>query len=78
MLVLVAKVRYRGLMKNTARAFAMANLYLVRRFIVPDTDKCLQRRGVVVRLSQWMVSVTAHAEARPEETTRVRGTGRRR
>ena len=39
-----AKVRYRGLMKNTARAFAtfaMANLYLVRRFIVPDTDKCL-------------------------------------
>ena len=39
-----AKVRYRGLMKNTARVFttfAMANLYLVRRFIVPDTDKCL-------------------------------------
>ncbi len=39
-----AKVRYRGLMKNTARAFAtfaMANLYLVRRFIVPDRERCL-------------------------------------
>ena len=39
-----AKVRYRGLMKNTARVFAtfaMANLYLVRRCIVPDADKCL-------------------------------------
>lgn len=39
-----AKVRYRGLMKNTARAFAtfaMANLYMVRQFIVPDREKCL-------------------------------------
>jgi len=39
-----AKVRYRGLMKNTARAFAtfaMANLYMVRKFIVPDREKCL-------------------------------------
>lgn len=39
-----AKVRYRGLMKNTARAFAtfaLANLYLVRKFIVPDQEKCL-------------------------------------
>lgn len=39
-----AKVRYRGLMKNTARVFAtfaMANLYLVRRCIAPDADKCL-------------------------------------
>jgi IS5 family transposase len=38
------KVRYRGLMKNTARAFAtfaLANLYLVRKFIVPDREKCL-------------------------------------
>jgi IS5 family transposase len=38
------KVRYRGLMKNTARAFAtfaLANLYVVRKFIVPDRDKCL-------------------------------------
>jgi transposase, IS5 family len=39
-----AKVRYRGLMKNTARAFAsfaLANLYLVRKFIVPDRERCL-------------------------------------
>jgi len=39
-----AKVRYRGLMKNTARAFAsfaLANLYLVRKYIVPDREKCL-------------------------------------
>lgn len=39
-----AKVRYRGLMKNTARAFAsfaLANLYLVRNFMVPDRQKCL-------------------------------------
>lgn len=39
-----AKVRYRGLLKNTARAFAtfaMANLYLVRKFIVPDRERCL-------------------------------------
>lgn len=39
-----ARVRYRGLMKNTARAFAtfaLANLYLVRKFIVPDRERCL-------------------------------------
>jgi IS5 family transposase len=39
-----AKVRYRGLMKNTARAFAtfaLANLYLVRKFIVPDRERYL-------------------------------------
>jgi len=33
-----AKVRYRGLAKNTARAFTMfglANLYLVRRRLLP-------------------------------------------
>ncbi len=39
-----AKVRYRGLMKNTARAFAtfaLANLYMVRKFIVPDRERCL-------------------------------------
>ena len=39
-----AKVRYRGLMKNTARAFAtfaLANLYMVRHFIVPDRQRCL-------------------------------------
>jgi len=33
-----AKVRYRGLMKNTARAFAtfaLANLYLVRKYLMP-------------------------------------------
>lgn len=39
-----AKVRYRGLMKNTARtfaSFALANLYLVRKFIVPDRERCL-------------------------------------
>ena len=39
-----AKVRYRGLMKNTARAFAsfaFANLYLMRNFIVPDRERCL-------------------------------------
>lgn len=39
-----AKVRYRGLMKNTARAFAtfaLANLYLVRNLIVPDRERCL-------------------------------------
>ena len=38
-----AKVRYRGLMKNTARAFAtfaLANLYMVRKFIVPDRERC--------------------------------------
>ena len=39
-----AKVRYRGLMKNTARAFAtfaLANLYMVRKFIVPNRERCL-------------------------------------
>lgn len=37
------KVRYRGLMKNTARAyaaFALANLYLVRRLLLPQRAKC--------------------------------------
>jgi len=37
------KVRYRGLMKNTARAytaFALANLYLVRRLLLPHATKC--------------------------------------
>jgi IS5 family transposase len=39
-----AKVRYRGLAKNTARAFAsfaLANLYLVRKYIVPQQEWCL-------------------------------------
>lgn len=38
------KVRYRGLAKNTARAFAMfalANLYLVRRRLLPAGEWCL-------------------------------------
>jgi IS5 family transposase len=38
-----AKVRYRGLAKNTARAFAMfalANLYLVRRRLLPRAAPC--------------------------------------
>ncbi len=38
------KVRYRGIAKNTARAlasFALANLYLMRRCIVPHQDWCL-------------------------------------
>ena len=38
-----AKVRYRGLLKNTARAFAsfaLANLYLVRNYIVPRQQTC--------------------------------------
>ena len=38
-----AKVRYRGLMKNTARAFAtfaLANLYLVRKQLLPK-QRCL-------------------------------------
>jgi len=38
-----AKVRYRGLLKNTARAFAsfaLANLYLVRKYIVPRQQMC--------------------------------------
>lgn len=39
-----AKVRYRGLMKNTVRAFvsfAMANLYLVRNQLMPRQARCL-------------------------------------
>src|SRR6266852_7194779 len=39
-----AKVRYRGLAKNTARAFAMfalANLYLVRRRLLPAEVRCV-------------------------------------
>lgn len=38
-----AKVRYRGLVKNTTRvytAFALANLYLVRRQLLPPGAKC--------------------------------------
>ena len=38
-----AKVRYRGLMKNTVRAFvtfALANLYLVRKQLLPK-ERCL-------------------------------------
>lgn len=38
------KVRYRGIAKNAARAlasFALANLYLMRRFIVPHQELCL-------------------------------------
>jgi transposase, IS5 family len=38
------KVRYRGLDKNTARlftAFALANLYLVRRRLMPPGERCL-------------------------------------
>jgi transposase, IS5 family len=37
------KVRYRGLAKNTARlfaAFALANLYLVRRQLMPPRERC--------------------------------------
>jgi len=39
------KVRYRGLAKNTARlftAFALANLYLVRRQLMPRREGCVQ------------------------------------
>lgn len=39
-----AKVRYRGLAKNTSRAltsFAMANLYMVRKFLAPAQERCL-------------------------------------
>ncbi len=39
------KVRYRGLVKNTARAFtlfALANLYLVRQRLLPRGAQCLQ------------------------------------
>jgi IS5 family transposase len=38
------KVRYRGLAKNAARAFAsfaLANLYLMRKYIVPQQEWCL-------------------------------------
>ena len=37
-------VRYRGLAKNTARvftAFALANLYLLRRRLLPPRERCL-------------------------------------
>jgi len=39
-----SKVRYRGLAKNTARlytAFALANLYLLRRRLMPPGEACL-------------------------------------
>jgi IS5 family transposase len=39
-----SKVRYRGLAKNTARvftAFALANLYLLRRRLLPPRETCL-------------------------------------
>jgi IS5 family transposase len=39
-----SKVRYRGLAKNTARLFslfALANLYLVRRRLLPPGEPCL-------------------------------------
>ncbi len=38
------KVRYRGLAKNTARlftAFALANLYLLRRRLLPPGEACV-------------------------------------
>ncbi len=38
------KVRYRGLAKNTARlftTFALANLYLLRRRLLPAQARCL-------------------------------------
>ena len=38
------KVRYRGIAKNMVRAlasFALANLYLMRKFIVPHQERCL-------------------------------------
>ncbi len=38
------RVRYRGLAKNTARlftAFALANLYLLRRRLVPPGERCV-------------------------------------
>ena len=40
-----AKVRYRGLAKNTVRAFtafALANLYLARRSLLATPGHCLQ------------------------------------
>lgn len=39
-----AKVRYRGLVKNTARvyaSFALANLYMVRKLLLPPQETCL-------------------------------------
>jgi IS5 family transposase len=39
------KVRYRGLYKNTVRAltlFALSNLYLVRRLLLPRQERCAQ------------------------------------
>lgn len=39
-----AKVCYRGLLKNRARAFAtfaLANLYMMRKWIAPDGERCL-------------------------------------
>jgi IS5 family transposase len=39
-----SKVRYRGLAKNTSRlvtAFALANLYLLRRRLLPTQARCL-------------------------------------
>jgi len=38
-----AKVRYRGIVKNAARAFAifaLANLYMVRRKLMPPRANC--------------------------------------
>jgi len=38
------KVRYRGILKNSTRvfaAFALANLYLMRKYIVPNQESCL-------------------------------------
>jgi len=38
------KVRYRGLYKNTVRAltlFALSNLYLVRRLLLPRQERCV-------------------------------------
>jgi len=39
-----AKARYRGIAKNLARAFslfALANLYLVRRQLLPPQARCV-------------------------------------
>lgn len=39
------KVRYRGLYKNTVRAltlFALSNLYMVRRLLMPRQERCVQ------------------------------------
>jgi Transposase DDE domain len=43
------KARYRGLAKNTARAFAafaLANLYLVRKRLTPCGTQCARERRV--------------------------------